>query len=175
MGKMARARRGLGGDVNTADLVILFGSLSALVGSILVALANYRNSVKRADFDRALARIVDTEARLAQAESRAATNESRANASDRRADEYRQDVQKLGEAIERERTLNTRNLGMVARDAEAKIEKMLLVIEDLYRTIEQTTGTPPNVDMAALRKLMVLDHVTGPLGQIDLLPHSPAA
>lgn len=160
--------------MNTADLVILFGSASALIGSILVALANYRNSVRRADFDRALARIVDTEARLAQAESRAATNESRANASDRRADEYRQDVQNLGNAIERERTLNTRNLGMVARDAETKIEKMLLVIEDLYRTIEQTTGTPPNVDMASLRKLMVLDHVTGPLGKIDLLPHNPS-
>lgn len=156
--------------MSIGDWVVLFGAISALIGSVLLSIANYRNSVRKADFeevkddlDRATSRIVDTEARLAQAEARA-------NSAERRADEYRQDVQKMGDALVRERAINNRNLAIVAQDSESKIEKMLLVIENLYETIETATGTPPDVDLAALRKMMVLDHITGPLGPIDLLP-----
>lgn len=155
--------------MSVGEWVILLGAVSALIGSVLVSAANYRNSVKRSDFDelkddldRSKARIVDTEARLAQ-------TESRANSAERRADEYRQDVQQLGRAIERERAISNRNLAIVAQDAESKIDKMLLVIENLYAAIEAATGKPPDVDMAVLRKMMVLDHITGPLGPIDLL------
>jgi hypothetical protein len=147
--------------MSTADVVVLVGAFSALIGSVLISVANYRNSVRKADLDRALARITDTEARLAQTEHRATTSEIQAQA-------FRHDVIQLGEQLDHERKLNDRNLAIVAKDAETKIEKLLIVIEDMYATIEKTQGTPPDVDMLALRKMIVIDHVTGPLGPINL-------
>lgn len=148
--------------MSTADIVVLLGALSALIGSILISAANYRNSVRKSDLDRALSRITDTEARLAQAEHRATTSEIQAAA-------FRHDVIQLGEQLDHERKLSDRNLAIVAKDAETKINKLLIVIEDMYASIETATGTPPDVDMVALRKMIIVEHVTGPLGPIDLL------
>lgn len=148
--------------MSIADAVVLFGALGALIGSILVSSANYRNSVRKADFDRLIARIAETEARLAQAEHRATTAEIQAAT-------FRQDVLEIGYQLEKERKLSDRNLAIVAKDAEQKMEKLLVVVEDLYQRIEQAGGTLPEVDMSALRKMIgLVDHITGPLGPIDL-------
>lgn len=147
--------------MSTADIVVLLGAASALIGSIFLSLSTYRNSVRKSDLDRAVARITETEARLAQAEHRATTSEIQAQA-------FRHDVIQLGEELDKERKQNDRNLAIVAQDAEQKIEKLLIVIEDMYATIETATGTPPDVDMVALRKMIIVDHVTGPLGPINL-------
>lgn len=148
--------------MSTADIVVLLGAASALIGSVFLSLSTYRNSVRKSDLDRALARITDTEARLAQAEHRATTSEIQAQS-------FRHDVIQLGEQLDHERKLSDRNLAIVAKDAETKIEKLLIVIEDMYASIETATGTPPDVDMVALRKMIIVEHVTGPLGPINLL------
>lgn len=148
--------------MTVSEIVVLLSALGALIGSVLLSSANYRNSVRKADFDRLIARTTETEARLAQAEHRATTAEIQAAT-------FRQDVIDIGEALAKERKMSDRNLGIVAKDAEEKISKLMIVIEDLYNRIESVTGVPPDVDMSALRKIIIVDHVTGPLGPINLI------
>jgi hypothetical protein len=162
--------------MDAAALTLLLGSIGTLIGTMFLAAATYRNSVRKVDFDRVLENLADVKSdydrvlvRLAESEARLAKTESRANDAEHRAGEYRDDIQRLGRSIEHERTLANRNLAIVAQDAQSKIEKMLLLIEDLYHRIETETGRPPNVDLGTLRKMIgLIDHVTGPLGQIDL-------
>ena len=141
----------------SSDLAIIISAFAVLLG----AYATYRNSVRKAEFEKLQARVVETEKRLADAERRASDNE-------RRAFEYRNDIIQIGEAIEVERKENARRLALIAEDANAKINKVVLVLEKVVVDFEAAAGRPADVDMEALKRLVVLDHFTGQLGPIDV-------
>lgn len=140
-----------------SDLAIIFSAIAVLFSGY----AAYRNSVRKAEFEKLQARVVETEKRLADAERRASDNE-------RRAFEYRNDVIQIGEAIETERKENARRLALIAEDANGKINKVVLVLEKVINDFEAAAGRPADVDIEALKRLVVLDHFTGQLGPIDV-------
>src|SRR5512139_8659 len=143
--------------VSGADLAVIVSAIAVLLG----AYATYRNSVRKAEFERLQARVVELEKRLADAEQRATDNE-------RRALEYRRDVIKLGEQLEKERLESIRRLGLVSDDGNAKIRKVVLVLEQVLLDFEASTGAKPDVDLESLKRLVVIDHVTDRLGTIDV-------
>jgi hypothetical protein len=138
------------------------------VAVLIGAYATYRNSVRKSEFERLQARVVDTERRLAESEARAAANERRALDSEHRADEYRQAVVKIGEAMVEERTETARRLALIVSDGNAKIQKVVIVLEKVMSDLEAATGTKPDIDMEALKRLVVIDSVTGQLGPLDV-------
>lgn len=140
----------------SGDVAVIISAFAVLIG----AYATYRNSVRKTEFDKLQARVVETEKRLADAEKRANDNE-------RRALEYRQDVIQIGEQIEAERKENARRLALVAEDGNQKINKVVIVLEQVLKDFESSTGNTPDVDIDALRRLVVIDHVTDRLGPID--------
>lgn len=145
------------------NVAVMISAVAILLG----AYATYRNTVRKAEFDRLQARVVDTEKRLAEADKRSADNERRALDSERRADEYRNDVVQIGEALVRERTETERRLAIIVSDGNAKIQKVVIVLEKVLVDMEAATGSKPDIDMDALKRLVVIDSVTGQLGPID--------
>ena len=135
--------------------------LASFVAVILAAYATYRNTTRKAEFDRLSERVVDLEKRLADAEQRATDNEHKAI-------EYREDIIQIGQRMQQERDENTRRLMLVAQDAADKINRVVIVLEKVIKDFECATGTTPDVDMEALKRLVRIDHVTGPLGPIDV-------
>lgn len=140
-----------------SDLAIVFSALAVLFSGY----AAYRNSVRKAEFEKLQARVVETEKRLADAERRASDNE-------RRAFEYRNDVIQIGEAIEAERKENARRMAIIVSDGNAKIQKVVIVLEKVLTDLEAATGTKPDIDLDALKRLVVIDSVTGQLGSLDV-------
>lgn len=134
--------------------------IASFVAVILAAYATYRNSTRKSELDRLNDRVRDLEKRLADSDRRASDNEARAI-------EYREDVIKLGEQLDKERRDNMRHLAIVAKDGNQKINKVVFVLEQVLVDVEQATGTKPDVDIEALKRLVILDHVTGPLGSLD--------
>lgn len=143
--------------MTSADIALLFSAFAVLVG----AYATYRNSVRKVEYERLSARVVDLEQRLASAEQRA-------NANEQKALDYRKDVIKLGEQLERERYESIRRLGLVSQDGNDKIRKVVIVLEKLATDFEMATGRQADVDLEALRRLAVIDHITDRLGTIDV-------
>jgi hypothetical protein len=141
----------------SGDLAVICSAIAVLFG----AFATYRNSVRRADFEKLLTRVTETEKRLADSERRASDNEQRAL-------EYRQAVIKIGEQMSAERHENSRRLALVAQDGNSKINKVVLVLEQVLKDFEAVVGRTPDVDIDALKRLVVNDHVTGQLGYIDV-------
>lgn len=141
----------------SSDLAIIISAFAVLLG----AYATYRNSVRKSEFEKLQARVVETEKRLADAERRASDNE-------RRAFEYRNDVIQIGEAIETERKENARRLAIIVSDGNAKIQKVVIVLEKVLTDLEAATGAKPDIDLDALKRLVVIDSVTGQLGPIDV-------
>lgn len=139
----------------SGDIAVICSAIAVLFGAV----ATYRSSVRKADFDKLQTRVVETERRLSDSEHRANDNE-------RRALEYRQDVIKIGEQMELERRENARRLALVAEDGNTKINKVVLVLEKVIRDFEAVAGRTPDVDLEVLKRLVVLDHVTGPLGPL---------
>ena len=135
--------------------------IASFVAVLLAAYATYRNSISKAEQERLNMRVVELEKRLADSEQRANDNE-------RKAIEYREDVIKLGEQMERERKDNTRCLAIVAQDADQKIKKVVFALEMVIAEFESTMGRKPEVDFEALKRLAVIDHITGQLGPIDV-------
>lgn len=142
--------------------------LASFIGAILLALSTYLNSVRKAEFDRLQNRVVDTEKRLAEAEKRAADSERRAMDNERRAEEYRNDVVQIGEAMVRERAETARRLALIVADGNAKIQKVVIVLEKVLEDVEASTGSRPDIDLDALKRLVVIDNVTGQLPPIDV-------
>lgn len=134
--------------------------IASFVAVILAAYATYRNSTRKTELDRLGARVVELEKRLADSDKRASDNEARAL-------EYRGDVIKIGEQLDKERHENMRRLAIVAKDGNQKINKVVFILERVLIDMEQATGTKPDVDIEALKRLVVIDHVTGPLGALD--------
>lgn len=151
-------------QITSADVAILFSAIAVLIG----AYATYRNSVRKAEFDRLQARVLDTEKRLAESEQRAAINERRAIDGERRAEDYRSDVVQIGESLLRERNETARRLAIIVSDGNAKIQKVVIVLEKVLTDLETATGAKPDIDLDALRRLVVIDSVTGQLGPIDV-------
>lgn len=150
-------------QITSADVAIVFSAFAVLIG----AYATYRNSVRKSEFDRLQQRISDTERRLAEAEKRASDNERRAIDSERRAAEYQQDVRQIGEAFLKERTETARRLAIIVSDGNSKIQKVVIVLEKVLTDLETATGAKADIDLDALRRLVVIDSVTGQLGPID--------
>lgn len=159
----------------SSDLAIIISAFAVLLG----AYATYRNSVRKVDFERLQKnrdeeierlqeRIVDTEKRLAASENRSNENERRALDSERRAEEYKNDVRQIGEAFLKERTETARRLALIVQDGNAKIQKVVIVLEKVLGDMESATGTKPDIDLDALKRLVVIDSVTGQLGPIDV-------
>ena len=144
-------------NFSSSDLAVIISAVAVLLG----AYATYRNSVRKSEFEKLQQRVVETEKRLADAERRATDNE-------RRAFEYRNDVVQIGEAMVRERTETARRLALIVSDANAKIQKVVIVLEKVLIDLETATGSKPDIDMDALRRLVVIDSVTGQLGTIDI-------
>src|SRR5512139_2611938 len=147
---------GEGGSVSIGELI----GLASFIGAILLSLSTYLNSVRKAEFERLQARVVEAEKRQADSDKRAADNE-------RRAFEYRNDVIHIGEQIEAEQRENARRLAMVAEDGNRKINQVVLVLEKVLKDFESATGRENDVDIEALKRLVVIDHITGPLETID--------
>src|SRR5512139_2496443 len=143
--------------MSSADIAIIVSALAVFLGAV----ATYRNSVRKSEFDRLQTRVVDLEKRLADAEQRANDNELKAIG-------YRKDVIKLGEQLEKERHESIRRLGLVSADGNDKINKVVIVLEKLATDFEMATGTKPDIDLVALKRLAVIDHVTDRLGTIDV-------
>jgi hypothetical protein len=148
----------------SGDLAIIISACAVLIG----AYATYRNSVRKSEFERLQARVVETERRLADAEGRATANERRALDSERRAADYRQAVVKIGEEMVRERDETARRLAIIVTDGNSKIQKVVIVLEKVMSDLEAATGVKPDIDMDALKRLVVIDSVTGQLGPIDV-------
>lgn len=144
-------------QVSGADVAVIVSAFAVLIG----AYATFRNSVRKTEFDKLRERVVELEKRLADAEERALDNE-------RRALEYRKDVIKLGEQLEAERYESIRRLGLVSADGNAKINKVVIVLEKVIADFESATGSRPDVDLETLRRLAVIDHITDRLGTIDV-------
>lgn len=134
--------------------------LASFIAVLLAAYATYRSSIRKAELERLNARVVDLEKRLADSEQRANDNEQKAI-------DYRQDVIKLGEQLERERHESIRRLGLVAADGNAKINKVVIILEKVLIDVEATTGNKPDVDLEALKRLAV-STATDKLGPIDV-------
>lgn len=144
-------------QVSGADVAVIVSAIAVLLG----AYATYRNSVRKAEFERLQARVVELEKRLTDAEQRATDNE-------RRALEYRRDVIKLGEQLEKERLESIRRLGLVSADGNAKITKVVIVLERVIQDFEAATGSRPDIDLEALKRLAVIENVTDRLGTLDV-------
>lgn len=142
--------------ISSADVAIIFSAIAVLIG----AYATYRNSTRKADLERLQARILDTEKRLADTEKRANDNERRAN-------EYKNDVRLIGESIVRERAETARRLSIIVSDGNSKIQKVVIILEKVLIDMEAATGTKPDIDLETLKRLVVIDSVTGQLGPID--------
>jgi hypothetical protein len=132
--------------MSAAEYIGLVSACAILIG----AAATYRNSVRKADFDRLQARVVDAETRLAKSESRASTSEQRAL-------ESRIDIIHLGEELSRERTGNATRLAELEKSYQVKINKLVLVIESLFNQLKTATGSEPDIDLDALRQMVVID------------------
>lgn len=146
------------------NLAVIISAIAILMG----AYATYRNTVRKTEFDRLQYRVLDTEKRLAESDKRASDNERRAIDNEHRADEYREDIQQLGRAIDSERKENARRLAIVVTDGNTKIQKVVIVLEKVLADMEAATGSRPDVDLDALKRLVVIDSVTGQLGPIDV-------
>lgn len=144
-------------NFSSSDLAVIISAIAVLLG----AYATYRNSVRKSEFEKLQQRVVETEKRLADAEQRAADNE-------RRAFEYRNDVVQIGEAMVRERTETARRMALIVTDGNAKIQKVVIVLEKVLTDLETATGTKPDIDLDALKRLVIIDNVTGQLGSIDI-------
>ena len=134
--------------------------IASFIAILLAAYATYRSSTRKAELDRLNARVVDLEKRLADSEQRANDNEQKAI-------DYRQDVIKLGEQLERERHESIRRLSLVAADGNSKINKVVIILEKVVSDVEAATGTRPDVDLDALKRLAVV-MATDKLGTIDV-------
>lgn len=134
----------------TGDAVALLGALSLLIG----AWATMRSSVRRADFDRLQTRVVDAEQRLALAEARANTFEQRAN-------QARTDIVELGEQMVKERADNALRLCELTRTYQVKINKLVLIIESLFKRLKDAGLEPADVDLDELRQMIVVEHGEG--------------
>jgi hypothetical protein len=77
-------------------------------------------------------------------------------------------VIKIGEQMEAERRENARRLALVAQDGNMKINKVVLVLEKVIHDFEAVAGCTPEIDLDALKRLVVTDHITGQLGAIDV-------
>jgi hypothetical protein len=136
---------------------VTIAEAASFIAVILAALATYASSTRKAEIDRLSARVVDLEKRLSDAEQRANDNE--------RSDRYRQDVikrQQLEKVYESIRRLN------LVSDGNNKIRMVVLALEKLFDDFETATGTKPDLDLEALKRLSVIDHVTDRLGTIDV-------
>lgn len=134
--------------------------IASFLAIVMAALATYVSSTRRAEIDRLQTRIAELEKRVADSDKRANDNEARAL-------EYREDVIRIGEQLDRERHENMRRLAIVAKDGNQKINKVVFVLEKVLQDVEAATGTKPDIDIEALKRLVVIDHVTGPLGALD--------
>jgi uncharacterized protein YigA (DUF484 family) len=135
--------------------------VASFIAVVLAAYATYRNTTRTAEIARLQERIADLEKRLADAEQRANSNEQKAI-------DYRQDVIKLGEQLEAERHESLRRISLVAADGNAKIAKVVIVLERVVIDFEAATGSKPDIDLEALKRLTVIENVTDRLGPIDV-------
>lgn len=94
------------------------------------------NQRERDEFQK---RLTDAESRIARAERRAAESDSQAN-------EFRKDVIRLGERLTRER-----------KEHQSKINKLVIIIEKLFEQLKEATGKEPDVDLEALKQMVVID------------------
>lgn len=99
------------------------------------------------------------QARLTEAENRLARAERRAGESERQAHEFRQDVIRLGEQLECERQDRQDELKRERTAYQATINKLVVIIEAMFNRMVEA-GLDPEVDLAALKRLVSVEGVT---------------
>jgi hypothetical protein len=132
--------------MSAGEIVGIVSALTILIG----ALATYRNSVRKSDFDRLQARVVEAEHRLAQAETRA-------TAFERQANEARTDIIQLGEALTKEREESCKRICEMERAYQLKINKLVLIIESLFKQMQAAGLEPADVDLEDLKMMYVVE------------------
>jgi chromosome segregation ATPase len=100
-------------------------------------LENERDGLQR-KIGELTARVTETENRLARAERRAGEAEKQAN-------DFRHDVIRLGEEMQRERN-----------ESQTKINKLVLIVEALVEKLK-ALGADPEIDLEMLRRMSIVE------------------
>lgn len=119
---------------------------AALIATILLSLATYRNSVRKADFDNLktdLARERDKSNRLSD-ENAAFREDIETN---------RRDIISLGE-----------HYSGMSKD----VGTLVLLVNKLYTDYKKDTGKNPDIDWTVLDRALTIQHKTTPLGPLQI-------
>lgn len=125
----------------------LAAELRAQINDLRTELQNERSKANQ-DRERFTQRLTDAENRIARSERRAGEAESRAN-------EFRTDVVKLGEELAQERKANAEKITALKRDHQATINKLVVIIESLFRQMK-AAGIDPDFDLGDLENLKAM-------------------
>jgi hypothetical protein len=95
-------------------------------------------------------RLVDAENRLARAERRAGEAEKQAN-------EFRTDVIRIGEELVQERKSNDEKITELKRDNQATINKLVVIIESLFKRLKDAGIEPEDFNLEDLKRMYVIE------------------
>jgi chromosome segregation ATPase len=101
-------------------------------------------------------KLLDLQQRVTDTESRLARSERRAGEAEKQANEFRTDVIRLGEELVQERKANAEKISEMKREHQATINKLVVVIESLFRQL-QSAGLNPEFDLEDLKKMYIID------------------